>query len=464
MTKRFLFCYLFCFASTLFSEEVVTTKKEEPDGYYGLKLGAIVTPTFSYRIRDKASGTTDLSPSDRSGFSLPWTLFFVSKEWQETGVKVEFWGEILRGDAISQNTSTDGGNRSNPYLFAIRRANVSKTWNLSSTKHTLQFGMFELPHMFSVWSGYYDWRYIDRSPLESLGFAKDPVDLGLNYVGSWKSLSLQLATVNGEGYRSVQNVSGTGFDGIVKLSWEEKWTDSFKTGLHLLGRRANAFGNAGDECREGKTNCLPSDSDPNTRKKGSLSLSMENVWALEANVIYREYVNFGIGGLAKKQLGGEIRDLNQPFAFAEKIPERIGRGGYLWLGLGNKTLRLVFRGEVGTGGPTPGVRATETTEQEPWVRFKDPRFTDIYSDKSYYVQRQVFGEWFAIGDTRLAIGYSETLSYDRRGEPNKWYVDSIGEVRNRVQYEAEIQSPTQNPISVYGRLDRNLIFKATTVF
>ncbi len=147
-------------------------KKDEPDGYYGLKLGAIVTPTFSYRIRDKASGTTDLSPSDRSGFSLPWTLFFVSKQWEETGVKVEFWGEILRGDAISQNTATDGGNKSNPYIFAIRRANVSKTWSFSSTKHTLQFGMFELPHMFSVWSGYYDWRYIDRSPLESLGLQR----------------------------------------------------------------------------------------------------------------------------------------------------------------------------------------------------------------------------------------------------------------------------------------------------
>lgn len=464
MFKKLYFCFLFFFASSLLSEEVVTTKKDEPDGYYGLKLGAIVTPTFSYRIRDKASGTTDLSPSDRSGFSLPWTLFFVSKQWEETGVKVEFWGEILRGDAISQNTATDGGNKSNPYIFAIRRANVSKTWSFSSTKHTLQFGMFELPHMFSVWSGYYDWRYIDRSPLESLGFAKDPVDLGLNYIGSWRSLSLQLATVNGEGYRSVQNVSGTGFDGIVKLSWEEKWTDSFKTGLHLLGRRANAFGNAGDECREGRTNCLLSDNNPNTRKRGSLSLSMENVWAIEANVIYREYINFGIGGLAKKKLGGEIRDLNQPFAFAEKIPERIGRGGYLWLGLGNKTLRVVFRGEIGTGGPTPGVRETETTEQEPWVRFKDPRVADIYSDKSYYVQRQIFGEWFAMGETRLAIGYGETRSFDRRGEPNKWYVDSFGEVRNRVQYEAEIQSPTQNPISVYGRLDRSLIFKATTVF
>jgi hypothetical protein len=391
-------------------------------------------------------------------------LFFVSKEWEEIGVKLEFWGEITRSDVLTQDTTADGGTKVNPYLFAIRRANVAKTWELGATKHTLQFGMFELPHMFSVWSGYYDWRYIDRSPLESLGFAKDPVDLGLNYIGKWKSFSLQLAAVNGEGYRSVQNTSGTGFDGIVKLSWEERWSESLKTGLHFLGRRSNAFGTAGDECREGKTNCLPNDGDPTTRRKGSISLSSEQVFAVESNVVYREFLNLGIGGLAKKQFGGQIRDLAVPFAPQTIIPEKIGRGGYAWLGLGNQTLRIVLKGEIGTGGPATGVRATETSEREPWVRFKDPRITEIYSDKSYYVQRQIFGEWFVFPETRLAVGYTETRSYDVRGEPNKWYIDSFGDESSQLQYRAQIQSPTQNPISEYGRLDRSLVIKATATF
>lgn len=83
------------FTYPILGEEVITTKKEEPDGYYGLKLGAIITPTASLRIRDKASGTTDLSPSDKSGFSMPWTLFSISKEWEDLGLKAEFWGKFL---------------------------------------------------------------------------------------------------------------------------------------------------------------------------------------------------------------------------------------------------------------------------------------------------------------------------------------------------------------------------------
>ncbi|MDF3820714.1 hypothetical protein P3G55_12425 [Leptospira sp. 96542] len=460
----FIFSFLIIFAYQVSGEEVVSTKKEEPDAYYGLKIGAIVTPTVSVRIRDKASGTTDLNASDRSGFSLPWTMFFISKEWEDTGLKMEFWGEIVRSDVLSNDTTVNGGTKSNPYVFAVRRANVSKTIELGQTQHKFQFGMFELPHMFSVWSGYYDWRYFDRSPLESLGFAKDPVDLGINYIGSWKSLSVQTAVVNGEGYRSVQNTNGTGYDVILKLSWEERWSDTLKSGLHFLGRRSNAFGYAGDECKEGRTNCLPSDGNPLTVKRGSISLTQEQVYAVEANLIWKEFANVGLGGMAKKQFGGRISDSLDPFGPSVMIPEKIGRGGYLWLGLGNSLLRLVMRGEVATGGPNPGLTATESSQREPWVRFKDPATNPIHSDQSHYILRQIFLEWFLTPSARMALGYTETRSFDAQGEPNKWYVDNSGMERNRVEYIEQFSKPTLVPISEYGRLDRNIVIKATATF
>lgn len=460
---RFIVVFFF-FAYPILGEEVVTTKKEEPDGYYGLKLGAIITPTASLRIRDKASGTTDLSPSEKSGFSLPWTMFSISKEWEDLGIKAEFWGEILRNDALTNDTAAGTGNKSNPYVFLVRRANLSKTFELGPTKHQLQFGMFELPHMFSVWSGYYDWRYFDKSPLESLGFARVPVDLGINYILRWKSFSLQTAVVNGDGYRNVPNTTNTGYDVIGKISWEPTWTENFKTGFHLLGRASNAFGYASDECREGKTKCLLDDGNPNTRKQGPVSLNQEQVVALETNLLWKEWVNLGLGGMFKKQLGGTIVDRMAPYQPGTMIPETTGRGAYLWLGLGNGVLRLVTRGEVATGGPSPGLRATESVEREPWVRFQPGTTEPRYSDQSYYVSKQIFAEWLFTASTRFALGYTEVRSYDTKGEPNKWYVDSTGEASNRVEYIEQFSKPVSYPISEYGRLDRSIVLKATATF
>jgi len=452
------------FIYPVLGEEVVTTKKEEPDGYYGLNLGAIITPTASIRIRDKASGANELSPSDKSGFSMPWTMFSISKEWEDLGIKAEFWGEILRNDSLTNDTSVGTGNKSNPYVFLVRRANLAKTFELGTTKHQIQFGMFELPHMFSVWSGNYDWRYFDKSPLESLGFAKDPVDLGINYIGKWRSFTLQTAVVNGDGYREVQNTTNTGYDVIGKIGWDPSWTENLKTGIHLLGRASNAFGYASDECREGRTKCLLDDGNPNTKRQGPVSLNQEQVIAIESHLLWKDTINMGLGGMFKKHLGGKIVDRMAPYQQGTIIPESTGRGAYLWLGIGNGTLRLVTRGEIATGGPNPGLRTTETVEREPWVRFQPGSTEPRYSDQSYYISKQIFGEWLFSPSTRFAIGYMEVRSYDTKGEPNKWYVDSTGESSNRVEYIGQFSKPTTFPISEYGRLDRNIVLKATTSF
>lgn len=461
--SRFIIVFSF-FIYPVLGEEVVTTKKEEPDGYYGLKLGAIITPTASIRIRDKVSGTNELSPSDKTGFSMPWTMFSISKEWEDLGIKAEFWGEILRNDSLTNDTSVGTGNKSNPYVFLVRRANLAKTFELGSTKHQIQFGMFELPHMFSVWSGNYDWRYFDKSPLESLGFAKDPVDLGINYIGKWRSFSLQTAVVNGEGYREVQNTTNTGYDVIGKIGWDPTWTENLKTGIHLLGRASNAFGYANDECREGRTKCLLDDGNPNTKRQGPVSLNQEQVIAIETHLLWKDTINLGLGGMFKKHLGGKIVDRLAPYQQGTIIPESTGKGAYLWLGIGNGTLRLVTRGEIATGGPNPGLRAIETVEREPWVRFQPGATEPRYSDQSYYIGKQIFGEWLFSPSTRFAIGYMEVRSYDTKGEPNKWYVDSTGESSNRVEYIGQFSKPTSFPISEYGRLDRSVVLKATTSF
>lgn len=448
----------------LVAEEVVTTKKGEPDAYFGLKVGAIVSPTLGYRFRDKASGTTNINPNERQGFSLPWTQFHITKEWEEKGIKLEFWGEVLSSSTISADTQADRSTKSNAYLMAIRRANVQKTWDTSSFKHTMIFGMQELPHMHSVWSGSYDWRYIERSPLESLSFARDPVDLGISYLAKWKAFSLHTALVNGDGYRSIQNTTGTGFDVNARLSWESEIKESLKLGIHLLGRKANAFGASGSECLEGRTNCLASDNNPNTNLRSDIRLTMEEVYAIETNLIYKEFLNLGFGGLAKKRPGGNTIDLLKPYEKPSTQFEKTGRGAYVWLGLGNSFIRLVLRGEAGTGTQNLGVSPTESKETEPWVRFSNREASALYSDKSYFVSRQVYAEYLFTNTTRIAIGYSESRSYNSLGEPNKIYVDQFSGERTRTEYVNQGNSNPPVLISEYGRLDRALVLKATMQF
>jgi hypothetical protein len=457
---------LFFFSYALGAEEVVTTKKEEPDGYYGLKVGAIVTPTFGYRVRDKASGVSDTTQSDRTGFSMPWTIITISKEWEKTGIKVEFWGEVLKSSALSADTQVDNGPKSNPHIFAIRRANVQKLWELGAFQHRIIFGMQELPHMHSVWGGYYDWRYMDRSPLESLAFSADPVDLGISYLANWKSLSAHVAIVNGEGYRSLQNATGTGYDAIARLSWEQRWQESLKTGLHFLGRQGNAFGYAGNECFEGKTRCLPSDNNVNTQLRGDVRLSQDQTYAVEGNLLWREYVNIGLGGMFKKKYGGTFSDVLAPTQFPKQISETTGRGAYAWLGLGTNLIRWVFRGEIGNGGPNTGLRTTESNLQEPWVRLADANTLRIptYSDKSYYISKQVYWEYFLSESTRFGVGYMETKSFDSRGAPNKYYIDNLSNERTSQEFQSQFTTPSLPTISEYSKLERMVIIKANVIF
>ena len=76
-----------------------------------LKVGAVISPSFGYRLRDSSSGTSNARKDDRTGFSMPWTLFMISKEWEEKKVTVEFWGEILRSSQITTDTQADTGSK-----------------------------------------------------------------------------------------------------------------------------------------------------------------------------------------------------------------------------------------------------------------------------------------------------------------------------------------------------------------
>jgi hypothetical protein len=112
----------------IFSEKIITQKNDLPDSYFGLKMGAVVSPAFGFRLRDQSSGKSNSRKDDRTGFSMPWTLFMLSKDWDEKNISVEFWGEVLRASNFSSDTSFDSGPKSNPYTLNIRRANIKKTY------------------------------------------------------------------------------------------------------------------------------------------------------------------------------------------------------------------------------------------------------------------------------------------------------------------------------------------------
>lgn len=117
---------LFFNSQPLYTEKVVTTKKGEPDAYFGLKVNAVVTSTYGSRIRDKSSGKDNSKKDDRTGFSLPWTLLMTSKEWEDKKIFVEFWTEVFRANTFSSYTQVDNGNKSNPFTLGIRRGNIQK--------------------------------------------------------------------------------------------------------------------------------------------------------------------------------------------------------------------------------------------------------------------------------------------------------------------------------------------------
>ncbi|EMM74793.1 hypothetical protein LEP1GSC038_0837 [Leptospira weilii str. 2006001855] len=463
---------------TAHAEQVVTTKKDEPDSYYGLDVKAVVSPSYGARIRDGASGISNSNPNDRTGFSTPWTLLMISKTFEEIGIQTEFWGELIRNNQLTSDTRADTGTKQNPYVLNVRRANIKKNWNTSSWgNYTLGFGIQELPHTYTQWNNYWRWRYIDRGPLESLGFASQPADIGLNAVGNWSIISSQLMISNGEGYRETQNTNSAGIDVSSRFSIEPQLGESGKAGFHLFYRRENAFGLGGNECFEGKTTCLPNDLNPTTALSKQTKSLQSDTTGLETNLIWNGPIkwNLGLGGFFKKQNSGEIRDRLQPFttpiAFGK---DGFGKASYVWLSIGIGNFHLLGRIERGTGN-NGVVSVTDTIQREFLPGLSNSLPTQVqnvipetrangYSSKSSFRRVSVFFEWIINSRFRMAIGYIENKNYDTNGVGQRAYIDQLGNERTEKEYLSQWNGTGNLGIVSYSVLDRQVLLRTTIEF
>ncbi|WP_170875532.1 hypothetical protein [Leptospira alexanderi] len=466
---------------TTHAEQVVTTKKDEPDSYYGLDVKAVLSPSYGARIRDGASGISNSNPNDRTGFSTPWTLLMISKTFEEIGIQTELWGELIRNNQLTSDTRVDTGTKQNPYVLNVRRANIKKNWNTSSWgNYTLGFGIQELPHTYTQWNNYWRWRYIDRGPLESLGFASQPADIGLNAVGNWSIISSQLMISNGEGYRETQNTNSAGIDVSSRFSVEPRLGENGKAGFHLFYRRENAFGSGGNECFEGKTTCLPNDLNPTTALSKQIKSLQSDTTGLETNLIWNGPIkwNLGLGGFFKKQNSGEIRDRLQPFT----APVAFGKDGfgkalYAWLSIGIGNFHLLGRIERGTGN-NGVVSVTDTIQREflPGLSTSNVNLpTQIqnilpetrangYSSKSSFRRISVFFEWVINSRFRMAIGYIENKNYDTNGVGQRAYIDQLGNERTEKEYLSQWNGTGNLGIVSYSALDRQILLRTTIEF
>ncbi|WP_176082407.1 hypothetical protein [Leptospira alexanderi] len=466
---------------TTHAEQVVTTKKDEPDSYYGLDVKAVISPSYGARIRDGASGISNSNPNDRTGFSTPWTLLMISKTFEEIGIQTELWGELIRNNQLTSDTRVDTGTKQNPYVLNVRRANIKKNWNTSSWgNYTLGFGIQELPHTYTQWNNYWRWRYIDRGPLESLGFASQPADIGLNAVGNWSIISSQLMISNGEGYRETQNTNSAGIDVSSRFSVEPRLGENGKAGFHLFYRRENAFGSGGNECFEGKTTCLPNDLNPTTALSKQIKSLQSDTTGLETNLIWNGSIkwNLGLGGFFKKQNSGEIRDRLQPFT----APVAFGKDGfgkalYAWLSIGIGNFHLLGRIERGTGN-NGVVSVTDTIQREflPGLSTSNVNLpTQIqnilpetrangYSSKSSFRRISVFFEWVINSRFRMAIGYIENKNYDTNGVGQRAYIDQLGNERTEKEYLSQWNGTGNLGIVSYSALDRQILLRTTIEF
>ncbi len=463
---------------TAHAEQVVTTKKDEPDSYYGLDVKAVVSPSYGARIRDGASGISNSNPNDRTGFSTPWTLLMISKTFEEIGIQTELWGELIRNNQLTSDTRVDTGTKQNPYVLNVRRANIKKNWNTSSWgNYTLGFGIQELPHTYTQWNNYWRWRYIDRGPLESLGFASQPADIGLNAVGNWSIISSQLMISNGEGYRETQNTNSAGIDVSSRFSIEPQLGESGKAGFHLFYRRENAFGLGGNECFEGKTTCLPNDLNPTTALSKQTKSLQSDTTGLETNLIWNGPIkwNLGLGGFFKKQNSGEIRDRLQPFttpiAFGK---DGFGKASYVWLSIGIGNFHLLGRIERGTGN-NGVVSVTDTIQREFLPGLSNSLPTQVqnvipetrangYSSKSSFRRVSVFFEWIINSRFRMAIGYIENKNYDTNGVGQRAYIDQLGNERTEKEYLSQWNGTGNLGIVSYSVLDRQVLLRTTIEF
>ncbi|XDD51235.1 hypothetical protein AB3N59_05560 [Leptospira sp. WS92.C1] len=486
----FILLLLLFLAQSMQAEQVITSKKDEPDAYYGLDIRAVISPSYGARIRDESSGLTNTNtgttlyanPNDRVGFSTPWTLLMISKTFQETGLQTELWGELVRTNQLTSDTRVDGGTKQNPYILSIRRASVKKTWETSIGAYTVNFGMQELPHTYTQWSNYWRWRYIDRGPLESLGFAPQAADIGLSATGKWSIVSSQLMVSNGEGYRESQNTTSAGMDLSSRFSVEPKFGEKGKAGFHIFYRRENAFGTAGNECFEGRTNCLPNDIDPNTNfAKNTRSLQSDTAGG-EFNFIWTGSLkwNLGLGTFFKRQNGGEIRDRFQPFSSPLVYgKDSFGKSAYAWFSVGIKNFSLLGRIERGTGN-NGIVGTTETYQREFVPGFGVPSSNGTvpvpiqstlpetggngYSSKSSFRRVSVFLEWMAMPQFKMAFGYIENKNYDSNGLGQNVYIDQAGNQRTAQEYVNQFSTPGNIGIVSYSTLDRQIVLRTTIEF
>ncbi|MBK6604669.1 MAG: hypothetical protein IPG24_04085 [Leptospiraceae bacterium] len=441
--KQFILFYLLIFimANSIFAEKVVTTKDDLPDAYFGLKVGAVVSPSFGYRLRDSSSGTSNAKKDDRTGFAMPWTLFMVSKEWEDKKVTVEFWGEILRSSVVTSDTTADNNSKANAYILGIRRASVKKNIDVGIFNLSFIFGIHELPHVYTQWNGYWKWRYVDKAPLESLGFSSQPADLGGSFLMKVKNFNLHVGVVNGEGYRDMQNTNSSGYDAVSRLSFEPQF-EKFKMGFHVLGRAGNVIGAAGDECQEGKTNCLASDNNLKTKKERDLRAQHSESLGGEYTFLFANNINLGVGVLWKKQYRGITIDKLNQNTMPVYQSDLKDRAFYAWIGFGFADFQFVIRGETGRG--VNGV------------------FTPV-ADRKKFVRKSFFVEYNYSDSVRFAIGGSELIQYDNEGLRERTYVDPFGDISTKEKYNSQLLSGSPT-IVAYSNRDRQLFIKSTMDF
>ena len=468
-----LFSCVFCNIS-LFADEVVTTKPGDVDAFYGLRISGVVSPSFSYRYRDSSSGISSNSPSTTAGFSLPWTLLMVEKEFSETGIKAEFWGEVLRASDFSNGTRIDGGTKSNPLTLGIRRALIKKEWVFDSWKMTLSGGIQELPHTYTQWQRYWNWRYIDRAPLESMGFANSPADAGVFLKVRNQEFSAEAGVVNGEGYRELQNTNSPGYDVASRISYEPTILEKYKLGFHVFGRSGNALGQSGTECRESVTTCLPTDGNPTTLLQRDNRFNRNESLGSEWNFVFSEYINFAVGGFVRRSSRGKIFDLYKPGSSFTDQKDLVGKGHYTWLSLGNETWKILLRYESGTGragsvltnftnetGIEPYFSQNTVGSYAPSVQVNSP---PAYSSREYYRRVGTFLEYSYAPNIRFAFGGYLTRNFDANGRNEKSYVDQFGLVRTQTEYLSQFASGVPRGITEFTAVDRTFFIRTTFEF
>jgi hypothetical protein len=470
LVKILLSLILIVNSNSIFSESIVTQKSDEPDGFYGLKIGGVVSPSFGYKIRDSSSGISDSKSNDQTGFSLPWTLLTINKEWEASGWELELWTEVIRSSVYSNDTSTNSGTKSDPYTLGIRRGNVKKKISSGEFKNSFIFGMQENPHTFTQWNGSWDWRYLDRSPMESLGFFGAPVDLGASWIGEYSILNMQLGVVNGEGYRAVQNSGSTGYDGYARISFLPK-IEFWNLGFHFIGRTKNWLGLSGNECLEGKSNCVLDDKNPLTKKEKDLRSRKGETIGLEFTLDQIEFLHFGIGAMGRRDYGGETRDRLRQDQFVIYGRDTFGYAKYTWLGIGWESIWFIIRGEKGTGNGGL-MEANFEKRTEPNQRFEKVDSTSsnsdpseiLYSSLAHFQRKSIYLEYRVDSNLRIGLGYSHLINFNYRGERDRTFIDTQGDEKTLKQYEDQFRFNSNAGIVAYSFVDERVFLRASFIF